>query len=455
MRAAIYCRISRDKTGEAAGVTRQLEDCRELATAIGWDVVEVYTDNDISATSGKVRPAYRKMLADLEGGQIGGIIAWHPDRMYRKFPDLIPLIDACQRNNVQIATVKAGNIDLTTATGRMLANILASVSTAEGELKSERWRRSVRQRRESGEMPKSGPRLFGYTREGEQEPTEAALVVWLAESAIEGESLNALAAKLNTMGVTTTLGNEWGRTSVRQLLTNGRLAGWSMLNGDRVGVGQWDAILSEETFEQVQAALAVRRRASGRKPRVALLVGLAKCSECEGNLVTARRGKRGDNGSVRIYKCRKEPGGKGCGKVSIQAEPVEQIAEAYTQAKLEDPEFIAILNGLAADSGDKITEVLALEDRLTELEAQLDQPGIPVAAITRAMDRTKERIESLRSEATFTPTALPVRGEWPEDLHRRAALVRLAIAEVVCSPATRGGNKFDNERVNVVPTRNL
>lgn len=452
MKAAIYCRISRDKTGEAAGVDRQLEDCKALAAAQNWDVVAVFMDNDISATTGKVRPEYERMLDGIRAGEINAIVAWHTDRLYRKLSDLEGLIDAIDKANVLVRTVKIGEFDLSTATGRMLARILASVSTAEGELKSERWRRSNRQRREAGQVPMSGPRLFGYEKTGEVRDTEARIVQWMAESLIEGESVNRLAVKLNDMGVETTLGNPWSRTSVRQMLSNDRLAGHSLLNGDRVGVGQWEAILSDETFEQVQAALAVRRT-SERRPRVGLLVGIAKCSECGAKLVSGRRVKRGDETQgKRVYKCRKAPGEPGCGKINIYADPVEQIAEAYTQAKLEDPEFIKILNGLSAESGDKVAEVLALEQRLTELAESLTTPGIPVNTITLAISRTKERIETLRAEAVFAPTHIPSRVEWPSDLHRRARLVRLAIAEVIISPSTHGGNYFDNKRVTIVPT---
>lgn len=55
--AAVYCRISDDRTGQRAGVQRQEEDCRALAESRGWPVADVYVDNDLSAYSGKPRPA--------------------------------------------------------------------------------------------------------------------------------------------------------------------------------------------------------------------------------------------------------------------------------------------------------------------------------------------------------------------------------------------------------------
>ena len=55
--AAIYTRISEDAQHNGLGVARQEADCRRLAERLGWKVANLYTDNDISAFSGKVRPA--------------------------------------------------------------------------------------------------------------------------------------------------------------------------------------------------------------------------------------------------------------------------------------------------------------------------------------------------------------------------------------------------------------
>jgi site-specific DNA recombinase len=67
-RAAIYCRISLDRAGAGLGVARQQEDCRELAIRLGWPVAEVYVDNDVSAYSGKPRPAWQQLLAQVGSG---------------------------------------------------------------------------------------------------------------------------------------------------------------------------------------------------------------------------------------------------------------------------------------------------------------------------------------------------------------------------------------------------
>lgn len=451
MRAAIYLRISRDISGENLGVNRQLEDCRQLAKSLDWTVTEVYTDNDISAASGKARPGYKKMMADVEAGLIDCIVAWHPDRLYRRAVDLGPLVDVCKKHNTQIATVRAGTIDLTTPTGRLVAGLLAQVATYEGEAKSDRWKRSIRQRRESGTVHTMGPRLYGYERDGTIIPHEREHLEWAAGQILDGAALVRTTINLNERGSRTTMGNEWNRAGLKKTLTNPRLAGLSVLNGDVVGVGQWEPIFDAETFEALQAAFTVRKGTVPRRPRVALLLGLAKCGKCGRALKSGRRYRNKGEPSQRTYRCETLPGTtQGCGGIVISAEPVEEIVESYVKTLADDPRVQAHIASLSATSGARASEALGLEQRIRELERNLSEPGVPVDAILRAIDRSKEQLERIREAEVDTTTPLPSSLEWPEDLARRARAVRNVVSEVIIHPAEQGW-VFDPSRVEIVP----
>ncbi|MFJ4241143.1 recombinase family protein [Streptomyces iakyrus] len=78
-RVGACIRISDDREGAGLGVKRQLEDCRLLSTSLGWNVVEVYDDNDRSASNRlQKRKGYHRMLAGMQSGHIDAAIAWHP-----------------------------------------------------------------------------------------------------------------------------------------------------------------------------------------------------------------------------------------------------------------------------------------------------------------------------------------------------------------------------------------
>ena len=68
VRAGIYARISSDRDGDQLAVRRQIADCEERAGREGWEVVERYVDDHVSAYKATVRPAYRRLLADLRDG---------------------------------------------------------------------------------------------------------------------------------------------------------------------------------------------------------------------------------------------------------------------------------------------------------------------------------------------------------------------------------------------------
>lgn len=446
-RAGLYMRISRDQTGEALGVARQEEDCRTLAQTLGWEVVEVYVDNDISATSGKPRPRYRQMLTDLDAGTIDAIVAWHPDRLYRRAVDLQELAEAVQRNHTPVATAKAGDIDLNSPTGLLLAGILGEIAMYEVRHKTERWSRSWEQKRRMGLVARTGSRMFGYTRDGEVIDHEAAIARVMAAKIREGGSILSVARWLDEQGVKATRGSAWTPQSIKRYLTNPRLAGLSTLHGEVVADGQWEAILDRETFETVRAMLTARTRAY--VPRKSLLLGLLFCSCGQRMITSSQKGKR-------TYRCPKRPNMPGCGRVSGNAEPIEDFVEGFAEVRLQDDRVRQRIADLRSQPTELLAEVVALDKRILELEDQLGEPDMPVQALIRGIGQAKSRREAVASQlASAGVTMLPVKGApWPTDLGRRRALVDLVVERVELNPADPhwpSARGFDDQRLKIDP----
>lgn len=448
MRAAVYCRISLDRRDNQLGVGRQEEDCRELCGTLGWDVAEVYVDNDISATSGKPRPAYRAMLNAVKDGLVDAIVCWHPDRLYRRVKDLEELVEICDAQKVQIATVRAGTVDLTTPSGRLVAGLLAQVAKYEGEHKAERWRRSFRQRREAGQPARGGPRMYGWTTDGALIPEEAENVRWAASALLSGGSLRAVTFGLNARGARSTLGNPWTLVSTRTLLRNPRLAGWVTYKDEIVSRGTWPPILTDDEWEAVNAFLANR---AGRevRPRVSILLGLIHCGVCEGRMVTGRRATTKRGGNARVYKCPT----RGC--VEIAADRTEKIVEAYAKERLSSPlvrDELARTNtdGTAARLAHELTVLQARHRSLTD--ALAEEEGRSVSELLRAIERVQARIEETQERiASLSPVRLPAsQFDWPTDVGRRRDLLGVVVRRVWIDRAdpTRAG-VFQRERIRI------
>src|SRR3954454_2477541 len=142
--AAVYLRQSLDRDGSGLAVARQRQDCLKLCADRGWEPVE-YVDNDTSASNGKVRAAYVRMLADVDAGRVGAVVAWDLDRLHRRPVELEHFIDLADRHRLALATV-GGQHDLSTTAGRLTARIMGNVARHEMEHKSDRQKRANLQR---------------------------------------------------------------------------------------------------------------------------------------------------------------------------------------------------------------------------------------------------------------------------------------------------------------------
>src|SRR3990170_6631937 len=121
VRAAIYARISSDRDGDLLGVRRQVEDCECLVERKGWEVVERYVDDDVSAYKGRVRPAYRRMLDDLRGGLLDAVVVWNADRLHRQPKELEEFFEVCDAVGLTSLASATGNTDLASDDGRFTA----------------------------------------------------------------------------------------------------------------------------------------------------------------------------------------------------------------------------------------------------------------------------------------------------------------------------------------------
>src|SRR6478609_11174102 len=186
MRAALYLRQSRDHDGDGIAIARQREDCSQLCSSKGWTPVE-YVDNDISASSGKRRPAYERMLEDIHDGHIGAVVCWDLDRLHRRPIELEAFMALADKKHLALATV-SGDVDLSTPQGQLVARLKGAVARHEIDHKKARQCRAARQKAEKG-LP-AWKRAFGYLADTHQpDPQTAPLVKQAYAAVLAGASL--------------------------------------------------------------------------------------------------------------------------------------------------------------------------------------------------------------------------------------------------------------------------
>jgi site-specific DNA recombinase len=94
----------------------------------GWQVVERYVDDDVSAFNGRVRPRYARMLDDLRERQIDGVLVYHLDRLHRQPKELEEFLEVCKLAGVGDLATVTGRIDLGDQDGLFQARILGAVA---------------------------------------------------------------------------------------------------------------------------------------------------------------------------------------------------------------------------------------------------------------------------------------------------------------------------------------
>ncbi len=469
--AVIYCRISQDREGAGLGVDRQEADARALADRLGLTVASVITDNDLSAFNRrKARPGYAELLAGLKTGHWDVLITWHTDRLTRNVAELEELITIVDAGGTQVHTVKAGQIDLSTPSGRLIARQLGSIAVYESEHKSERVQRKMLELAEDGK-PHGGPRPFGYEPGGMVvNPVEADVVRRATRDILGGVAVHAVAAQLNATGITTSAGKQWTPGSVRAMVLKPRNAGLRVHQGKVIGEARWTAIVSEDEWRAVCAALsAPGRRVMLSTTRTRLLSGVALCGAPDCRLPV----KGCQSNGRHAYRCSAvRPGIPIIGHVFRAAGlAVDYANPAREIAGLDDYVTRIVLGRLARpDAGDLVhtddsaekaaaDEALILHGRLDEAAQHFADGVIDGRQLRTIADSLRPRIEGLerRSVSSRRGQILAdlvghgdaIGGVWQGlDVSRRRSVVD-ALVTVVLLPTGRTGRGFRPDSVEI------
>jgi DNA invertase Pin-like site-specific DNA recombinase len=130
---AIYIRVS----SRQQDTRSQEPDLQRWADAYADVPVKWYSDKFTGKTMD--RPGWNRLEADMAAGKISKIVVWRLDRLGRTAAGLTALFEDLQRRRIGFESIR-DKVDLSTAAGRLMANVLASVAAYENEVRSERIR---------------------------------------------------------------------------------------------------------------------------------------------------------------------------------------------------------------------------------------------------------------------------------------------------------------------------
>lgn len=448
-RAGIYCRISYDEDRSGLGVARQKADCEELCSRKGWDVAEVYVENDTSATRAGSRPIYGQLVEDIKVGLIDAVVVWDLDRLYRHPRDLEDLFEVCDAAGLRHLATVGGDVDLSTGDGMLMARIKGAVGAEEVRKISQRSQRKKLELAQAGK-PHGGRRAFGFEGDGiTHVPEEAEAVRDAARRVLAGEPLKAIVRTLNDAGPSTVTGAIWRTNAVKAVLTAPRIAGMRQHQGEVVGPAVWKPILDLSTWQQVKVVLEdPRRRASTFSRKYLLSGGLIRCGKCGRQLAGKPRK------SHPSYFC--PPDRAGCGGTWVKAAPTEELVCGMVLTALDHPEFRAALQ--ASDGGNtELVDTSADEAKLLEFADDYDEGRITRKEWLRLRGRVEARLAAAHKQiATARRRSVleaygDLRADWQSmTLDQRRAVLGEVIEHVVVGPAVKGRKTYDPARLTLV-----
>ena len=467
VRCLIYVRISMDKAHDGHGVANQMAKLEQKARERGWTVVYRLSDNDIGVTRkdptkpGKYRPGYEEAMRLVDARAVDAVLCFKWDRFIREPLDLEYLIPRFDKAGVRFAEVD-GNIDLGTDSGRLAARILIAVAKAEQERKAERQKLANEQAAINGKRFLGGPRPFGYLDDHVTvHPVEGPAVAEACAALLGGGSISGVMREWTRLELTPPQKDRrgttrWNRTSIRMILLNPRIAGLSVYRGEIVGQGNWEPLVSEETWRAVHGILEDPARKPPRGVRT-LLGGLALCP-C-GNVVTGMPSHTGHH----IYRCAPATRNRAYSgpHVARQAVPVEEFITKLVVGRLSRADAADLV--AVPESGPDVValreEAAAIRRNLEEMAADralglITRPQM-LAATGRAnirLDEIGTELEHAARENVLAPlvAAESAAAVWADlDISRQRAVIKTLMSVTLQSPGRGARLRFDPAKVTV------
>ena len=280
LRCAIYTRKSHEEGLEQE--FNSLDAQREAAEAyiesqrmLGWRALTDRYDDGGFTGGNMERPALKRLLADIEAGEIDCVVVYKVDRLSRSLLDFARIMETFEKHGVSFVSVTQ-QFNTTNFMGRLTMNILLSFARFEREIISERTRDKMSAARRKGKWVGGMP-VLGYDvdpRGGRLvvNEEEAAQVHAIYELYLEHRSLIPVVRELGRRGWrnkrwitkkgTTHGGSPFTKHTLFRLLTNVIYIGKVSYKGT-IYPGEHDAIVDAKVWKRVQELPRRARRRQG------------------------------------------------------------------------------------------------------------------------------------------------------------------------------------------------
>lgn len=219
-RAVAYLRVSTDKQAEkGTSLVAQREHIEAYAKLYDLEIVDWVEDGGESAKSLR-RPGLKRVLAMLDAGSADALVVAKLDRLTRSVRDLADLMDRYFGGGRYGLLSVGEQVDTRTATGRMVLNVITTISQWERERIGERVSDMHKVKAARGERVGKPPYGYKVAADGRslvEHRDEQRTVKRIAKLRKQGLSYQRIAQTLDEEG-RPSRGSKWHPTTVARIV---------------------------------------------------------------------------------------------------------------------------------------------------------------------------------------------------------------------------------------------
>lgn len=403
MQAVLYCRVSTQEQTKNQSIPTQLAGCRDYCQRHGLTVAKEFLEQGESAKTAE-RTQLKAMLeyCRQNKGKINALVVYNVSRFARDRYDHVVLRAQLHSLGVTLRSVCEPIDD--SSIGQLLEGIVSTFAQFENNQKSERTTAGMKAALRIGRWTFVAP--IGLVNSTGSpcmvpDPKKADLLRLAFRCVANGEEVPAVLKRMIALGLRGGRGRRLSLQSFRTLLRNPLYVGRIYVPKWGINVaGDFEPLIDEATFRQVQAQLRTPRKAPKNHVRDRAefpLRRFLRCAKCEkpisGSWSTGRTNR------YAYYHCPR------CHAVRARRETVEQGFVSYLESLRPNADYLRLFrevviqewkNAVSDAEGVrqiKVGRLVELHSRRQKLEdAHIYKGSIDSDVYERHRDKLQEEI---------------------------------------------------------------
>ena len=436
-RCAIYLRVSTEMQVDGFSLDGQRNCLKRYAEREGMIIKEIYEDAGKSGKSIEGRPAFQRLLNDIQKGlTIDYVLVYKLSRFGRNAADILNSLEFIQSYDINLIASEEG-IDSSQASGKLLISVLSAVTEIERENIIEQTMNGRKEKARQGGW-NGGFAPYGYSLINgeliinEEEAETIKMIFELFANTNKG--LGGVAKELNLQGIKKNIRQNgtldlWTGNLIKKILDNpvyvGKIAygrrtkekvkgtknTYHMVETDNyiLEEGKHEAIISEELWNKVtrkREKTGIQYLPTTGKNQVHLLSGVLRCPVCGRAMNTNKsKWKKDDKTHYHYYyTCH----------FSRYAKGHECTYRKQVRKDFIDPYINVLIPQIVSDGNfaEEIKSKLSNKTDTSAIEKELENYRNNLKEVMQNKHRLEHEIDNL-------PSTIPYREQMIADMNKR------------------------------------